>query len=153
MKEIDRAVLARRVLEHVVQSCIPLCFLCFLYLFRTPCIRLLLATQHTVYKGQLLQGPLLVGLQPPGVLRPLESIPSFPLNSNKPIMMRLIICTITQVINHTRFQLRYLEFCLMLKSGSHCQETRTLVIFFSDFLTYGHSLLSIPHYVFPLHTA
>ena len=31
-----------------------------------------------------------------------------------------------------------------------CQETRTLVIFFSYFLTYRHSLLSIPHYIPPL---
>ena len=30
-----------------------------------------------------------------------------------------------------------------------CQETRTLVIFFSYFLTYGHSLPPIPRYVSP----
>ena len=34
-----------------------------------------------------------------------------------------------------------------------CQETRTLVTFFSYFSHYGHSFLSISHYISPSHTA
>ena len=34
-----------------------------------------------------------------------------------------------------------------------CQETRTPVTFFSYFSHYGHSFLSISHYISPSHTA
>ena len=37
------------------------------------------------------------------------------------------------------------------QTGQGCQETRTPVIFFPYFLTYGCSLLSIPCYVPPPH--